>query len=241
MRRPDKEPDEPLLFDLPLAQPERGDSAAAGRRQARERPERPAAGSSPAAAAGTPSSPGGPRRDRGPRSQHDLRDLRESAHQAPDTSSPAAVPAQAARSSAVADPAADPAAAPQVTLGRRLLAGAADLLIHAAVLLVVLAGTRFLGVRPILADWPAAVVFTLAFSFLYVVVPLAFWGHSVGMAWAGLVSHNEGGEPLTFDQTARRWLAALLTAATLGLALLATGSRRSLADRLSGSLTRRTS
>ena len=88
-----------------------------------------------------------------------------------------------------------------------------------------------------LADWPALALFLLSFSFLYTVVPLAFWGHTLGMAWAGLTARNRDGEPLTFDQTARRWLGGLLTLAILGLPLLVTGDRRSLTDLLSGSAT----
>ena len=57
------------------------------------------------------------------------------------------------------------------------------------------------------------------------------------MAWAGLVSQNRDGEPLTFDQTARRWLGAVLTLAAAGLPLLVALSGRSLADLLSGSVT----
>jgi uncharacterized RDD family membrane protein YckC len=121
--------------------------------------------------------------------------------------------------------------------GSRIAAGAADLLVHAAVLVVVLVGTRMMGVRPSLDDWPALGAFLLAFSFLYIVVPLAFWGHTLGMAWAGLVARNRDGEPLTFDQTARRWLGGLLTLGFLGLPLLLTGTSRSLTDRLSGSAT----
>jgi len=102
---------------------------------------------------------------------------------------------------------------------------------------VLLVGSRLLGVRAAVADWPALAVFLAAFSFLYTVVPLAFWGHTLGMAFAGLSAHNRDGEPLTFDQTARRWLGGLLTLATLGLPLLVTGSRRSISDLVSGSVT----
>jgi uncharacterized RDD family membrane protein YckC len=125
----------------------------------------------------------------------------------------------------------------RVRLGSRLAAGTADLLIHGAVLMVLLIGTRLLGVRPTLDEAPAFVLFLLAFSFLYTIVPLAFWGHTLGMAWAGLVSQNRDGEPLTFDQTARRWLGALLTLAVAGLPLLLALRGRSLADLLSGSVT----
>lgn len=121
--------------------------------------------------------------------------------------------------------------------GSRIAAGAADLLVHAAVAVLLLVGTRLMGVHPTLADGPALGVFLLAFSFLYIVVPLAFWGHTLGMAWAGLVARNRDGEPLTFDQTARRWLGGLLTLGLACLPFALTGSGRSLTDRLSGSAT----
>jgi uncharacterized RDD family membrane protein YckC len=120
-------------------------------------------------------------------------------------------------------------------LGSRLAAGAADLLVHAAMGVVAVAGIRMMGIRPAVADWPALLGFLLAFSFLYMVVPLAFWGHTLGMTWANITSRNPDGEPLTFDQTARRWLGGVLTTATLGLPLLVAGRGRSLSDRLSGS------
>lgn len=122
-------------------------------------------------------------------------------------------------------------------VGRRFAAGAADLLVHAAMGVVVLGGTYLMGVRPALSDWPAVLAFLLAFSFLYTVVPLAFWGHTLGMVWANLTSRNQDGEPLTFDQTARRWLGGVMTTATLGLPLLFAQGGRSLSDLLSGSAT----
>lgn len=128
---------------------------------------------------------------------------------------------------------------PRVTVVNRLAAGAADLLMHGAVIILLLIGTRSLGVRPTLDDAPAFAIFLLVFSFLYTVVPLAFWGHTLGMAWVGLTSLNRDGEPLTFDQTARRWFGGVLTVATAGLPLLAALRGRSLADLLSGSTTER--
>jgi uncharacterized RDD family membrane protein YckC len=138
--------------------------------------------------------------------------------------------------------AAEGAASPSIAddnagIGRRLAAGAADLLVHVAVAVLALAGCRYLGVILALRDWPALGVFLLSFSFLYTVVPLAFWGHTLGMTWAGLTSESLDGEPLSFDQTARRWLGTLVTLATLGLALLLALTGRSLSDRLSGSRT----
>ncbi len=135
------------------------------------------------------------------------------------------------------DAAAAPSPSGRVGIGRRAAAGAADLLVHVAVAVLALAGCRTLGVMPAVADWPAFGVFLLSFSFLYTVVPLAFWGHTLGMTWAGLTAESTGGEPLSFDQTARRWLGALLTLATAGLPLLLALGGRSLADRLSGSRT----
>ncbi|HEY0515289.1 MAG TPA: RDD family protein [Thermoanaerobaculia bacterium] len=124
--------------------------------------------------------------------------------------------------------------------GSRLAAGLADLVVHAAVVVVALFGCRGLGVRPELSSMPALGalgIFLLSFSFLYVVLPLAFWGHTPGMAWAGITSRNRNGEPLTFDQTARRWLGAILTLCTLGLAVLLSFGGRSLTDWISGSAT----
>jgi uncharacterized RDD family membrane protein YckC len=135
--------------------------------------------------------------------------------------------------------AAEPAAPGHEFAGRgsRIAAGLADLVIHAAVGVVALFGCRGLGVRPGLATAPAFGLFLLAFSFLYVVLPLAFWGHTPGMAWAGITSRNRDGEPLSFDQTARRWLGAVLTLVLVGLPLLLSIGRRSLTDWISGSAT----
>ena len=186
MRRPDKPnpPDEPLLFDLPLGDPE-PERAPLPRRK----PERPAR--------------------RGPVPVPDPEPEE-------DTAAPAGEFAGRAK---------------------RLAAGLADLMLHAAVLVIALVGTRWMGVRlDLVRDWPPLAVFLLSFSFLYTVLPLAFWGQSLGMAWSGIPSRNRDGEPLTFDQTARRWLGGLLTAALLGLPALIS-SRRSLSDLLSGSAT----
>jgi uncharacterized RDD family membrane protein YckC len=120
---------------------------------------------------------------------------------------------------------------------RRLAAGLADLVVHAALIVAAVLGVQALGVRPDLAHWPAYATFLVAFSFLYTVLPLAFWGHTPGMAWAGLTSRNQDGEALTFDQTARRWLGGLFTALLAGLPLLVLVKGRSLADLVSGSAT----
>jgi uncharacterized RDD family membrane protein YckC len=120
----------------------------------------------------------------------------------------------------------------------RWLAGLADLAVHVAMALALLFGARLLDVHAGLGDWPALIVFLLVFSFLYHVLPLAFWGQTPGMAWAGLVARTAEGENLTFGQTARRWLGALATLLLAGLpALLSLAGGRSFTDRVSGSET----
>lgn len=144
-----------------------------------------------------------------------------------------APPSSPARPSAARATARQPA-----PLSARLLAGLADLAVHLALAVALLFGSRLLGVEAGFEDWPALVLFLLVFSFLYTVLPLAFWGQTPGMAWAGLVARGTGGESLTFGQTGGRWLTGLVTVALLGLpALLAAGGGRSLVDRLSGSET----
>jgi uncharacterized RDD family membrane protein YckC len=199
MSRPEQ-PDEPLLFDLPLdISAERSRPSVAAERK-RPAPQAP------------PARPVIP--------ELEPEELLEEAEETEDEGGTA----EAAASSGTG-------------AGSRIAAGAADLLVHAAVAVLLLVGTRLMGVHPILSDWPALGVFLLAFSFLYIVVPLAFWGHTLGMAWAGLVARNRDGEPLTFDQTARRWLGGLLTLALACLPFALTRSGRSLTDRLSGSAT----
>ncbi len=122
-------------------------------------------------------------------------------------------------------------------IGSRISAAGADLVVHAAVAMGVLVGCRLMGVHPVLTDWPAVALFLMSFSFLYTVVPLAFWGHTPGMAWVGLDARSRDGEPLAFDQTARRWIGGILTLLLLGLPLLLAFSGRSLSDLLSGSET----
>lgn len=134
-------------------------------------------------------------------------------------------------------PAARSTASGRAGLGSRISAAGADLLVHASVAVGVLVGCRLMGVRPVLSDWPAVALFLLSFSFLYTVVPLAFWGHTPGMAWAGLDARSRDGEPLAFDQTARRWIGGILTLLLLGLPLLLAFGGRSLSDLLSGSET----
>lgn len=228
MRGHTNEPEEQLLFDLPLDLPER-------------KAERPA--------------PERRRSERKPRLQEDLLTAGPGELDGPllDFEPDPAPPAPASRphlaytttredhAEAEAPEAeeedVDDVLDGRASVGSRLAAAGADLLVHAAVAVTLVVGTRAMGVRPSLEEWPAVLLFLVVFSFLYAVVPLAFWGHTLGMAWAGLTSRNRDGEPLTFDQTTRRWAGALLTLASLGLPLLFARRGRSLADFLSASET----
>jgi hypothetical protein len=229
MRRSDETPEEPLLFDLPLDIPERERQAPANpperkRAAADRRPLREDRAAARLLEPLEPESPSLP--------------LREPV-------SPRPVPVQkplldaSRETEPLAPPLEDVEDDGRPSIASRFAAGIADLVVHTAVLVLALLGSRQLGVRPILADWPAFALFLLSFSFLYTVVPLAFWGHTLGMAWAGLTSRGRDGEPLTFDQTVRRWLGGLLTLATLGLPILVAGRGRNLTDLLSGSETLR--
>jgi len=125
------------------------------------------------------------------------------------------------------------------TLRQRATAGLTDLGACAAVLVVLLVALLAQGVRPAPADWPAGTLFLLTFSFLYAVLPLAFWGRTPGMALAGLRTSSTDGRPLTFRQAVLSWLGSVLTVALAGLPLLLALGGRSLSDLISGSVTRR--
>ncbi len=122
-------------------------------------------------------------------------------------------------------------------LGERLRAGLADLTVHLLMLAVAVTAAYRLGTRVTWEFWPPFAVLALVFSFLYWMIPLAFWGQTPGMAWVGHIARGLGDEPLTFQQTFLRWIGALLTCGLAGLPLLLTLSGRSLSDRLSRSRT----
>lgn len=126
---------------------------------------------------------------------------------------------------------------PPAPFRARVLAGLADFALHLGMVGAMVGGATVLGVQVGWDDWPALGLLVIAFSFLYWVVPLAFWGQTPGMAWIGIGSRALDDEPLSFSQTALRWLGALLTVLLAGipLALATTGS--SLSDRLSQSKT----
>jgi uncharacterized RDD family membrane protein YckC len=214
MRRPGKptEPEEPMLFDLPLSAPgsdeDPDEPPMRAPRQQRSESRRPAPES-------------------------------ERSHETTRTERPRPVPV-----ASTAPPAGPPVANEEPAArgefagpGRRAASGLADIVVHVAVAVVALLGCRALSVEADFREIPAFALFLLSFSFLYTVLPLAFWGHTPGMAWAAITSHNRDGEPLTFDQTVRRWLGGLLTMALLGLPLLVAPGGRTLTDWISGSAT----
>jgi len=227
-RNPGEEDEEPSLFDLPLDLPERDRLP-------------PAMGEEDDDFDPAPPVPTPPSRSRSVREER-----------SPATA--AVAPAASRERSAPRRPAPLPptprAASPEVepelpqppgraSLGSRLSAGLADLLVHAAIAAVAFAGARFLGAEPTPTQWPAFALFLAAFSFLYTILPLAFWGQTLGMTWGRLAARDRDGEPLTFDQAARRWLGGLLTTALFGLPLFVAGRGRTLTDLLSGSETYR--
>lgn len=119
----------------------------------------------------------------------------------------------------------------------RLVSGLLDFAVLLAVSVAVWTGLRWMGVWLSIDDWPAVVTFHLAFSFLYFVLPLAFWGRTPGMSRIGLVARATNGDHLSFGQSASRWLGALITGCLLAIPLLLSLTGRSLSDRLSASET----
>jgi uncharacterized RDD family membrane protein YckC len=83
--------------------------------------------------------------------------------------------------------------------------------------------------------WPAAAVFALLWSLAFVILPLAFFRRTVGMALCGLSATSLDRGPLSFGQATRRWFGGLLTVALLGLPGLLALWGRSFSDRVSGS------
>ncbi len=122
--------------------------------------------------------------------------------------------------------------------GDRLLGGLADLAAQCLMLGMAIAAAHVLGGGVTLAGWLPFAVLALVFSFLYWVVPLAFWGRTPGMAWVGHTARAPQDQPLTFGQASLRWLGALFTLALAGLPLLLALMDRSLTDRISNSVTR---
>lgn len=139
-------------------------------------------------------------------------------------------------------PARIPAARPRwraARFGERVGAGLVDCVALAGATVIVVLGSVLAGARLAGDRWAPLALFLLAFSFVYTVVPLAFWGQTPGMAVLGLVARRPGQAPLSFRQAAARWLAGWATVLLAGLPALLALSGASLADRLTGSATLR--
>lgn len=117
----------------------------------------------------------------------------------------------------------------------RLVSGLADLAIQVLAVGAGMLGALWIGVPLRLSSWPAFLGLGLSFSFLYWVVPLAFWGRTPGMAWLGHVARAPDDQPLTFGQAGWRWLGALFTLALAGAPQLLLFGGRNLGDLLSSS------
>lgn len=127
---------------------------------------------------------------------------------------------------------------PSVPFQAQMTASLLDLGAVLGVGLVVWLGLTLLGIPVNSSTAGYLVLFLVPFSFLYQVFPLAFWGHTPGMARAGLVARGRDGRSLTFSQAGLRWFASVLTLLLVGLPLVVTQTTgRSLADRLSDSET----
>lgn len=118
-------------------------------------------------------------------------------------------------------------------VGRRFLAGLLDLVALAAVLGLALVALRVLAVPVGRGGLAPLALFLASFSFLYQVMPLAFWGHTPGMAYAGIHSRGRDGDFMTIQQCILRWVGFLLTLVTGGLGALVALSDVSLSDLLS--------
>jgi uncharacterized RDD family membrane protein YckC len=119
----------------------------------------------------------------------------------------------------------------------RLISGAADLVVHSGVLAGVSLGLYAMAIEPQPWQWPGLLVLLLAFSFVYTVVSLSFWGQTAGMAWCELTSRDRLERPLSFRQATLRWAGSLLTVALAGLPAILSFRGTSLTDLISGSIT----
>jgi len=142
----------------------------------------------------------------------------------------------AARSRPVPVPA-PPPAPPLAGVAPRLRATCGDLAALVAAGVLAALGAQRLDAPLGREQLAPLAMFVLSFSFLYFVVPLAFWGGTPGMIWSGLAARTQVSEPLSFGQTVMRWIGTWMTWALLGLPGLLALTGRSLADRLSGSST----
>lgn len=120
-------------------------------------------------------------------------------------------------------------------------AGLFDLVLQLVNILIAIGSAAALDVDISVGEWAPFAILAFVSSFVYWNVSLVFWGRTPGMAWKRLVARDTDDAPLSFEQAARRWVAAILTTLLVGLPWLATLGGRSIADRLSGSRTHRDS
>ena len=128
---------------------------------------------------------------------------------------------------------------PVAPLSGRALAFAADLAgTSLAVTLALMAAVAVIGKAPRPSGLPWAAAFGVVFSFVFVALPLALFGRTVGMSLAGIAAApGPAGRGLTPSEAARRWAGTAATALTFGLALITTVRdplRPTPADRMSG-------
>jgi uncharacterized RDD family membrane protein YckC len=124
------------------------------------------------------------------------------------------------------------------------LASRAGAFVADAAMIVLIWAIAVLGAGAIRGGFPAATAlpwaaaFAVLLSFFATVPALILFGRTIGMAVAGLaVERRVAGRRLTAGEAVWRWLGTLLTAATLGAALLFTvwsAEANTPADRLSG-------
>jgi uncharacterized RDD family membrane protein YckC len=131
-----------------------------------------------------------------------------------------------------------PEASATAPLSVRAIALAADLAgTSLAVTAALMGAVAATGNSPRLAGLPWAAAFGVGFSFVFVVVPLALFGRTVGMSLAGIASDaRTSGRRLTAGEAARRWTGTAVTVLGLGLPILFTmrdPARPTPADRFS--------
>ncbi len=123
-------------------------------------------------------------------------------------------------------------------LSIRAIALAADLAgTSLAVTAALMGAVAATGNSPRLSGLPWAVAFGIGFSFVFVVLPLALFGRTVGMSLAGIAADAAAsGRRLTAGEAARRWTGTAVTVFGLGLPILFTmrdPARPTPADRFS--------
>jgi hypothetical protein len=133
---------------------------------------------------------------------------------------------------------AEPQTSAAASLAVRAVALAADLAgTSLAVTAALMGAVAATGQSPRISGFPWAAAFGVGFSFVFVVVPLALFGRTVGMSLAGIAADaGAAGRRLTAGEAARRWAGTAVTVLGLGLPILFTmrdPARPTPADRFS--------